>query len=237
MPFNETVKLELPESFPNEAYDAFMVAARRVLLRVKGPAWVEFAGAANLIAWRYRNCCEQLGDYMESWEQLGGDVGFEELYSRERNLFGAFISGVSCIEATSYAAYALASHEDVLGIKFGRWEQGHSEPWRLRNVLVSNSKASALVSALSALVDSDAWNTWVELRNRMTHRSALPRIIRGTIGGPPPPAMKPLEFAGTSSTSPTDGELDSLKALLRFLGSSLASILEGARELAENTQR
>ncbi len=233
MSFNENVQLELPDSFPGDAYDSFMTAARAVLLRVKGAAWGEFAGASNLIAWRYRNCYEQLEDYAESWEKHGGNVNFEEIYIRERNLFGTFASGVSCIEATCYACYALASHEDVLGLTFGPAQQRFCSPTSLRNALRSESKASEIVTALSALLDSDQWATWVDFRNRMTHRSNLPRHIRATLGvNARPPEMKPLEFAGTSSTPPTDGDLESFRGLLTFLSNSLKCILDGARQLA-----
>jgi hypothetical protein len=45
--------------------------------------------------------------------------------------------------------------------------------------------------------------------------------------------MKALEFAGTSSTPPTDGDLDSFRDLITFLSSSLRDVLNGAKLLAE----
>ena len=47
--------LEMPESFPADEYTQFRQAAREVLTNpAKGDAWREFAGASNLIGWRFR---------------------------------------------------------------------------------------------------------------------------------------------------------------------------------------
>ena len=232
MAFNNELKLNLPNSFPAREFEGFMRAARAILLPSKAEAWREFAGASNLIGWRFRSSYEDMMSYLESWRTYGADVKFEELYLRQRALFGMFVSGVSCIESTCYAAYALASHPSLLGLPFGDAEQKKCSPAKLRTAILSHSAAPALAAALKSLIDAREWRLWVDLRNRMTHRSNLPRIIRGAVGALPPPA-KALQFAATSSTPAFEADEGDLDALFVWLSQSLGELLDGGRLLAE----
>jgi hypothetical protein len=231
MAFNDLLKLDLPDAFPAHEYSDFMAAARAVLLPNKTEAWKEFAGASNLIGWRFRSSFEDMRTYIASWQKYGANVSFEEIYLRERALFGMFSSGVSCVESVCYASYALASHPSVLGLVFGEPEQRRCNPSQLRNALGSHSRAKALVSDLTALTNSNEWNLWVDLRNRMTHRSNLPRIIYAAVGSTPPPA-KALQFAATSSTPAFEADESHLEALFLWLSKSLGQLLTGGRHLA-----
>jgi hypothetical protein len=96
--FVSSLQLEMPEAFPADTYGQFVDSGRALLLNPKGDAWSEFAGASNLIGWRFRATHEDLTAYLHSWDQTGSHCGFEELYARERWLFGMFSCGVSCIE-------------------------------------------------------------------------------------------------------------------------------------------
>ena len=230
MAFNDLMKIDLPDAFPAEEYSEFMTAARRVLLPGKTDPWKEFGGATNLIAWRFRSCHEYLGAYAESWNKFRADVSFDEIYQRERALFGMFTCGVSCVESACYAFYALASHPSALGIRFGRIERYDSGPKALQTAIISYPRAKALVSALDKLMNADEWTEWTKLRNRMFHRSNLPRVIQGNVGGPAP-AAKALQFAATSSTSALDADVSHLYDLFKWLSDSLKCLLTGASKL------
>lgn len=219
--------IEVPDDFPVEELTTFMAAARRVLLAPlapQGPEWVEFAGASNLIGWRYRASSEEWHYYKHSWQTHGAAVDHECLYRRERALFGMFTAGVSCIESTSYALAALSSHPRVGRIPFGATEQRYCSPKKLLEWLSPLPTAAALTQALSDLCVSAEWKLWVDLRNRMSHRSNLPRFIFGAIGAAPPP-VKPLQFAATSSTPVVKGDLESFDALHTWLTDSLRKLL------------
>lgn len=69
MAFNDLLKLDLPDDFPAHNYSEFMAAARAVLLPNKVEAWKEFAGASNLIGWRFRASSEDMKTYIASWQQ------------------------------------------------------------------------------------------------------------------------------------------------------------------------
>lgn len=218
--------LDLPEDFPEPQLIQYMAVARRILLEPhKSPQWGEFAGASNLIAWRYRSS-------FEDWQYYKGSLNthanpdHEELFRRERALFGMFTAGVSCIESACYSLAALASHPAVLGIPFGTPEQRRCSPSVLRDWLAPHAKAATLNATLGILLASPEWEIWVSLRNRMTHRSNLPRVIQAWVGATPPP-IKPIHFAATSSTPCIEAETTDFDALHDWLARTLAALLNG----------
>ena len=230
MPYCAEYCLEMPDDFPTNELVAFMSAARGVLLDPSaGPEWSEFGGASNLIGWRFRASSEHWGTYKRSWQEYGSNVNHEGIYERDRALFGMFSSGVACIESTIYALAALSSHPRVLSLKFGPREQRACSPKQLLAWIAPLKSCAALTTRLSSICTSSEWQLWVDLRNRMSHRSNLPRITFGAVGGDPPPA-KALHFAATTSTPVVEGELESFDALHYWLTQSLRDLLlEGVK--------
>ena len=169
MVFSIEHQLDLPEDFPVDEMVAFMAAARSVTLwPTKSLAWKELGSASNLIGWRFRSCHEDMSRYIESWKRFGSNVSFEEMYSREKALFGMFTAGVSCIESACYALHALASHPKALALPFGEKEQRSCSPAKLKQRLEKYPDANALVASLDLLTCSTEWAIWVDFRNRMT---------------------------------------------------------------------
>lgn len=223
----------MPDDFPVEELTQFMAMARRVLLNPeKSLAWNEFAGASNLVGWRFRASSDEWLAYKKSLVTFGDSAGHEELYRRERALFNMFSAGVSCIESTTYALAALASHPAVLSLPFGPAEQRACSPRKLADWLAPHAAASQLAGVLTGLLASREWPLWVELRNRMTHRSNLPRIHVASVGAPPP-ITKPLNFAPTSSTPRVEAETSEFDGLHNWLAKSLGALLLQGRQLAE----
>src|SRR5215510_1837602 len=149
MVFSTEHQLELPDSFPADEMVAFMAEARRLLLSpTKSEAWKELSGASNLIGWRFRGCHEDMRKYIDSWQVHGANISFEEMYLRDRALFGMFTAGVSCIDSTCYALHALASHSKLLGLPFGAKEQRDCSPTALKMRLLKHLEAQALAATL-----------------------------------------------------------------------------------------
>jgi len=224
MKFNNQYQLDLPDAFPSDAFAIFMEGGRSLFLPDNTDGWKEFAGASNLIGWRYRTCYAGMDAYLSSWKTLGVAVGFDELFKREQSLFMMFVSGTSCLDSCCYALYAVANHPRVLSLPFGPNEQRQCSPKSLYRVLVSNSRGRELYTALDIMLTSKYWILWNDLRNRMTHRSNLPRITFASFGSPPPTA-KPIRFAATSSTPELEGDEDFLKNLFDEFTNSLRNIL------------
>jgi len=222
----------MPVSFPAAELTDFMAAARAVLLTpTKSIGWSELAGASNLIGWRFRAANEYWQAYKSSWTNCGPNVDFEEIYERERNLYGMFSSGVSSIECTAYSIAALLSHPSVLGMAFGQAEQRACSPKKLAQWVSGQAATQSLKSALDSVVNAPEWKCWVDLRNRMTHRSNLPRVVQGAVGNAPPPA-KAIHFAATSSTDDIEGELDDFDELHTWLADTVRLLLREGRAVA-----
>jgi hypothetical protein len=208
-----------------------MDASRAVLLPDKGRPWKEFSGAGNLIGWRFRACDEYFESYLSSWRRSGTNVSFEEIYARERNIFGMFVSGVSCVEAIAYAVSALASHPGILKLPFGEREQRRCSPRWLRDRLKAHPSAHTMVEALDCLLDSSEWPLWVDLRNRMTHRSNLPRRHYVSVGSAPLPD-DPVHFAATSSTPDVVGDEAWFTDQFEWFAGSVGALLSGGKGFA-----
>lgn len=234
MPFSEILQLYVPSLFPLEAFEEFAKSVRAVSAD-NSQARREFGGASNIIGWRFRACVEDKEGYMASWRQYGPDVSFDAIYLRERLLFGTFVSGVSCVEATIYACYALASAPSVFGLEFGEETRRYKSGARhLLDQLKSINESLRLVSTLHQLLASDQWKLWKDFRNTMTHRSNLPRIIHAAIGGPLPPS-NPLEFAAAWSSKALCGDEAAFDELLYWLSGSLEQLFQGGTQLANKS--
>lgn len=218
--------IEMPCGFPVIELTEFMAEARRVLVPAgsASPQWSEFGGASNLIGWRYKSSSDAWLEFRTAVEAHGGERDHEDVYQRERSLFIMFSSGVSCIESTTYAIAAAASHPQVCGIAFAEDQQRACNPARLRGWLAPHAKAAQLVAALNNLLAAHEWKLWVDLRNRMTHRSNLPRRIFASTGSSPP-RVNPLNYASTSSTPDIDADLADWDALHTWLGEELRTLL------------
>ena len=224
--------LEMPDDFPVVELTAFMAEARRVLIPGGNTsvAWKELGGASNLIGWRYRASFDAWKEHRESVQTYGCGRNHEDVYRQERSLFLMFSAGVSCIESTTYALAAAASNPNVCGIAFTPKEQRACSPNRLLAWLTPHPKAADLVDALQHLLAAQEWTLWVDLRNRMTHRSNLPRRIFGSVGAPPP-QVRPLNYAPTSSTPEIDADFADWDALHEWLAHQLRELLFAGADL------
>jgi hypothetical protein len=226
MPYCSELCLELPDDFPVDEFIKFMAEARRVLIpgEDKSPAWKEFGGASNLVGWRYRASFDAWREHRAAVEAHPGGRNHEDLYAQERSLFIMFTAGVSCIESTTYALAAAASDPGVCGIAFAEREQRACSPSRLSSWLAPHPKAAGLVAVLNSLVCAPEWELWVDLRNRMAHRSNLPRRHFASVGTPPP-KVNPLNYAPTSSTPEVDADLTDWDNLHTWLANKLRELL------------
>ena len=226
MTFCSEYCIEMPDDFPVAELTAFMTEARRVLIqgRDTSAAWNEFGGASNLIGWRYRASSDAWRAHRLSIKNDGGGRNHEDVYEQELSLFVMFSAGVACIDSTIYALAAAASHPQVCGIPFGPKEQRACNPAQLLKWLTQHPGAAELVAALQRLLKAQEWALWIELRNRMTHRSNLPRRLFASVGGPPP-QVKPLNYGPTSSTPEIDADLADWDALHGWLAKALNELL------------
>lgn len=117
---------------------------------------------------------------------------------------------------------------------FGEDEQRKCSPSQLLKWLRQNHKAAALVAVLERVTEAPEWKRYVELRNRMTHRSNLPRRSFASMGGPLP-KVNPINYAPTSTTKEIDADFVAWDALHRWLADSLRELLVAGVVLLSST--
>ncbi|MDP1771453.1 MAG: hypothetical protein Q8L15_04155 [Methylobacter sp.] len=227
MVFSKTHQLYLPSNFPFTEMDAFKAAADRLLMPETSiiEEWQEYAGAINLIGWRFRNCHEDMERWIGSLNMHGENGDFEEEYLRDRALFGFFTAGLSCIESTCYALSALAYHLALLDLPSKMDKKWYLYPKDLEKRLLERPKTVALKTKLHELTGSNEFERLKQLRDRVTHRSNLPRNQTLSISN-----NAHQVFAKTNSTK-LYGEETELTINELFLKDMLAWLAESVRAL------
>jgi hypothetical protein len=222
--FCKSVRLSMPESFPCGQLTTLRWRVTRRFTSRKPQAWAEFAGASNLIAWRFRS-------YVESANTLSSmpSASPDDIYHQEQTMFLAVCSAVSCIEAIAYATWALASDPLLLDVAFGPEEQRQANPSRVRDMLVKHTTDVEVTQPWIDVNNANEWQLLRELRIRMFHRTNLPRMIRGTSSAPPVPL--PMKFAPTSTT-PALG-IDQVAALEPWLANIVSALLGAALAIVQ----
>jgi hypothetical protein len=227
--FSEVLKLDLPDLFPLQEFEQYHFAAREVLPRPSDYR-TEFGRASNVTAWRFRACVEHKTTLCASWA-AEGPHSFEALYFQERNLFEMFACGVSTIESVCYACYALLSFVEP-SLPFDEpARRAWTSPGKVVSLLGRTRPQSALTAALQEVIASREWRVWRRYRNAMSHRGSVPRIIRGLVGGSPPPPLI-FQFAPTSSTDALEGNEEVLTHHLLWLAASTRKLFVAGAALA-----
>jgi hypothetical protein len=232
MVFSKVHQLDLPSNFPFTEMEAFKVAADSILRpETSVEAWQEYAGATNLIGWRFRNCHEDMERWVGSLNTHGENGDFEEEYLRDRALFGFFTAGLSCIESTCYALLALVNHLTLLNLPPQKMDKWRLYPQDVEKYLLERPETGALKTKLKELTVSDEYERLKQVRDRVTHRSNLPRNQTLGISN-----NAHQVFAKTISTKLYGEETELtinelfLKDMLAWLAESVRALLvEGAR--------
>src|SRR5262249_2222910 len=129
-----------------------------------------------------------------------------------------------------YAIYAFASHTSVLGLPFGPRERFSANLTGLRSAVAAVDSTHHIVPTLDTILADPNWRIWTQLRNRMTHRGNLPRVIRGSTGGSAPPGFA-MEFAATSSSDAVRVDELGFDALMAWLPAKLELLLQAGAAL------
>lgn len=224
MPYVEDLCINMPSEFPARVFSTFLEAARKALTESDGAAaqGIEFGLASNIIAWRYRTAHEALEFLRGRYSTTTGPTDHEDRYERERALFTLFTGGVSCIDACTYAIAAYCSK--VVGFQFEEKEQRNYKLKNLREWITPFPKSTNLSNVIENIENSNEWDFWKDVRNRLSHRGNLPGIIVAAAGAPPP-KVNPILFSKTTSTDAIDMSVQDLNAHFEWLTNTLLCLM------------
>ncbi len=238
MQHSATYGIDMPIAFPEVQAAEFKDLARETAEGSTGGslAWTEFAGASNLIAWRFRSALESWHKYQEI-EAIKAKT-HEDYYQQECLFFNMFASAVSCIESSTYAIAAILSHDSMLSMPFNAKEQKNCSPYNLHTWLLKSNnqkKVEVLEKVFKSLLASDEWNRFQEIRNRLSHRSNLPRHLFASVGCATP-AADLINYGGTTSTKKIEASLSDFDALVTWLSKTLCELLNAGIALMSTRQ-
>lgn len=223
MTFCKEIGLDMPGHFPSAAFERFQRVARDVLtVRADATHWKEWGGASNLIAWRFKGAWDDWCQYKNIERIHGRRGGMEEVFEQDKRLFGMFSSGVSSLESACYSIAATLSASSMLGLNFSEAQQRRCSPASLCSWLEELPTADGISMCLRRCTGASEWTMWKDVRNRLAHRSNLPRIHNLAVGALAP-AEPALNFGVTTSTPRIEKELQDFDRLHSWLGIELVT--------------
>lgn len=178
----------MPDDFPVTPYENITESIHLAREADKHPeswhpeAWREFASAWNAVAFRFCSCAEHDVAFTEAMKRPEKFSKSHEIYIQERELFGFFVSGLSVIDSTCYALFAVGSMLDVQTFPIATSDDKKKITSEMTaDKFGSAFKSERISSVLRQLIDSKDYQEWKTIRNIISHRSAPPRTI--FIGG------------------------------------------------------
>lgn len=190
-------QLPMPTEFPSKSYDALIATIGTLDSEFRllndgqsSTEWRHFADAANGVTYRWRAVVDA-DQLFCKLIPLGGP-SIEERYQEEAALFAFFANGLSSVEMTCYAMYALAAQFDNLKFPQIAKDPKRITPGFVRERFTNIFPGEALTRALISLLKSGSTYELVrDVRNALAHRGAPGRQLHVTIDfskpGPPTP--------------------------------------------------
>jgi hypothetical protein len=128
--------------------------------RRKLPAWTEWAGACNVVLYRFVACAEHC-DVLVSSLELSTSPSIPERYEQEKLVYNFFCEGLSSLECLYYGAY-------FAGALVGSAQLDPAQDQRDEAAFAGE----AVTGTLRAVLDEADHKVWKEVRNVLTHRRA-----------------------------------------------------------------
>lgn len=232
MPYCENLCLVMPANFPCGEYTSWRIAASSVVTSASSgdPAW-EHLSASNLTAWRFRHAQESWNAIKALVQSAPNGGSHEDQYQMDCEMFEMLTAVISCVESTIYSISAVASLASVVGFVFDASAQKKgSDPTWLATKVSTHPKGGALCTELNALAASAEWKFFLDLRNRVSHRSNLSRVVRAAVGVPLPTPV-PFHFSKTSNTPEIVMTIADFEARHVWFAATLRRLLIAARSL------
>jgi hypothetical protein len=169
-PVLKSLGISLNSGFPCETYDS--LSSQLGIATLMGlPAWKQFAGAWNAVAYRYKACAEHNVAFTESFKRSSAPPSQPERYIQERELFGFFSTGFSAMEASYYALFAIASLHNPSNFRLSTDEHFRvTTVGRIARAFSNYFPGKAFTSTILRIYLSKEYNDWKEAREVLNHR-------------------------------------------------------------------
>ena len=152
------------------------------------PTWTEFSSAWMAVAYRFLDATYFDEEFRASFSTYGAAPEAPERYRQERHLFGLFVSGLSAIESLCYGVCAIAWEANPKHVSLAKPGQKKGvSPESTRDRLQAHFGGDAITQTLDALIASQPYRDWVDIRNSLAHRTSPGRKHYKHLGSAPAP--------------------------------------------------
>lgn len=175
--------LKISPDFPDSSYES---TRNQVASKLQNPSHLldQFLGAWNAVLYRFLACAEHDDQFIVSIQRAGNSPQTVERYNQERELFNFFVNGLATIESLCYGLFAIGSALDVAKFPITSTEDMQAiNPQKTAKQFQAAYPSEKLSVAIKAVVDSNEYKEWKDIRNVLAHRSAPGRIFHASSGG------------------------------------------------------
>jgi len=175
-----------PADFPLAAYNEIHRKVHPFAQSQNG-VYVNYASAANALAYRFIAVTEYETSLSASLGQFGASAEAGERYHQERDLFGFFSSGFSALEAAFYCIFSLCAFvaPAAFPIQSPR-DQQRVSPGTTAAAVAATFAAEPIHQTIQDTLGDASYIEWREVRNILTHRAAPGRKFYASLGGDEP---------------------------------------------------
>jgi len=165
-----TIGLEMPADFPSEPYEA--ISARLVNMKDPFPeSWSQFTSGWNAVAIRFLSCIEHDRNFTLSVIRFTNAPRQPGRYIQERELFGFFVTGLSCIDSLCYSLYFIASILNKEKFTVLENKIKYIYPSTVKKKFEDSYKDEIITNELKKLIEDQNYKKWKNIRNILAHRS------------------------------------------------------------------
>lgn len=179
-----TTGVDAPGGFPAEIYNR---VHQIINYKASGhPNAIKFSGAWNALAYRNLEADECAVQFARHFAKYGSSPSSQERYHQERSIFDFYSAAVSCLDAVTFAIFAIASlkHGTTFPLSTEKDEK-NATPDKLLAKLQANFPSDTITGAWEALCSNPQNKEIRDIRNVLTHRISPGRAhnVGGALDG------------------------------------------------------
>ena len=182
----ETTSLKdaLPADFDLDRHDNIQIFVK-TKKDMFPPSWEQFRPAWRAVPLRLLWATEHHVTFTESINRAGSAPPWPDRYIQDRESFAFFVSGLSAIEVSCYAIYAVGSIVSPLHFPILlRQDLRRISPESTNDRLKSAFPNELLSSSVHSVITDALFKEWKQIRNSLIHHCAPARTIYASLGAP-----------------------------------------------------
>jgi hypothetical protein len=165
------IGISMPQGFPIQPYELVHERLRKKIDSNK-ESWQLFAEGWNAFAYRFLACSEHNESFSSSIVKDTISPQPKERYNQDNELFGFFVTGLSCFESAYFSLYVIASILDLKRFPISPDEKlVNVTPGSVTKNFKSSFPCQKITKVLENLICDSKYEEWKSIRNVLAHRA------------------------------------------------------------------